>query len=239
MQLAMSESLADTLTWAAFIVALGGIPIGAWFAYKAARPDARLYYRLDDILHLVVASSYSEKLRTTWGDCPVSDPTAATLVIEVRSRADIRKDDFVQHLTFDLGAKIVDQLSSAADEPALKAEWSESTVSFEPTLIPRDTNLSVTFLLEGEPKITYPQRALADVKVISGHMPPKGQLPSLGVGLSGIFVMLISMMLFGSTGDIVFAAPIIGAMFISGLGFFSFIYYKKYHTAPLPPLFRR
>ncbi|MFC1407167.1 hypothetical protein [Streptacidiphilus cavernicola] len=156
MQLAMSESLADTLTWAAFIVALGGIPIGAWFAYKAARPDARLYYRLDEILHLVVASSYTEKLRTSWGDCPVIDPTAATLVIEVRSRADIRKDDFVQHLTFDLGAKIVDQLSSAADEPALKAEWSESTVSFEPTLIPETQISPSPSYLRGSPRSPTP-----------------------------------------------------------------------------------
>ncbi|MFC1407168.1 MULTISPECIES: hypothetical protein [Streptacidiphilus] len=70
-------------------------------------------------------------------------------------------------------------------------------------------------------------------------MPPKGQPLSLGFGLGGIFVMLISMMLFGSTGDIVFAAPIIGAMLISGLGFFFFICYKKYHAAPLPPLFKR
>ncbi|WP_157624156.1 hypothetical protein [Streptacidiphilus jeojiense] len=152
----MSESLADTLTWAAFIVALGGIPIGAWFAYKAARPDARLYYRLDEILHLVVASSYTEKLRTSWGDCPVIDPTAATLVIEVRSRADIRKDDFVQHLTFDLGAKIVDQLSSAADEPALKAEWSESTVSFEPTLIPETQISPSPSYLRGSPRSPTP-----------------------------------------------------------------------------------
>jgi hypothetical protein len=157
------------------------VPVVLWFRIAPRR--LLLYSVVSEAALLTsgVRQQVGSDLVVTLSGQVLDDPHVILLLVESRSRRDIRGSDFedATPLTLDLGTPILNLLNldtGGPGMPDIRVEIKNTTVAIGPGLIKKGQTIWVTLLTDGPASLTCPHPPLADVIV-------KERRPDIRLGL--------------------------------------------------------
>lgn len=153
------------------VIGITGVAVGlvaivvAIVLWRFGTPRGLLEYSMP-VSKALVSRSPGFDLQVTLGGNVVEDPYLVTLRIANGGRRDIRSSDFDQGhpLVFNLGAKVLDVLSSSSSEKQLFGFGDDDQMRLFPLLIRRSQQIIVDVLTDGKPTLSCTAE-LADVNV--------------------------------------------------------------------------
>ncbi len=195
--------------WAivAVVVAVVAIIVGAWAAFRSARPRRVLYVWVDSAVPLMNTARglHGQRLAVTLDDQELTAPYVVAVEVVSRGALDIAAAAFGgRPLELEFGAPVLGMLEWQADAGRAavrppEVEVTGTALHLGPSLLTRRHRLRYTVLLDGEPDFR-PVGDLVDVTVRQERAPQALTTVRLTATLAGLAGVIISIILMATTG---------------------------------------
>lgn len=149
------------------LIPVAGLVI-AVAGYLRSHPKRQLRYRVDTAALLSSSKAADTALEVSWGGQAVSNPHIVTIELWSSGRADIPSSRFdaLAPLEFDLGAQIIEEVQTAASEPAFD-HVSDSGIAMRPRLVPRKFRARSQYVVASTPSVRLTRQPIIDVDVVA------------------------------------------------------------------------
>ncbi|MFT7835596.1 hypothetical protein Q5530_05545 [Saccharothrix sp. BKS2] len=206
---------------AAVVVAVVAIVVGAWAAFRSARPRRVLYVWVDSAVPLMNTARglHGRRLAVTLDDQELTAPYVVAAEVVSRGALDIAASAFGgRPLELEFGAPVLGLLEWQADAGRAAVRPPEveiigTALHLGPSLLTRRHRLRYTVLLDGKPDFC-PVGDLVDVTVRQERAPQALTIVRVVAGLSSLAALIALLVLAKVKGD---DSPLTGVVALSVL----------------------